>query len=112
MMFQACLHRATCTAIPENIGVVNHVCVSTSSLTVQWALMQAGHALAAAAEGVGLCGVSLFLFLLLPGAYVSLNTDNLAVLGPLKALRVRSSATCQDAKVRERIEHLSRYFHP
>ena len=59
--------------------------------------MQAGHGLAAAAEGVGLGGVSLFLFLLLPGASVSLNIDNLAVLGSLKALKVRSGAVVQDA---------------
>ena len=52
--------------------------------------LQAGHALAAAAEGVGIHAVSFFLLLLLPGAYVTLNTDNLAVLGPSRALNVRS----------------------
>ncbi len=53
-------------------------------------LVQAGHALAAAAEGVGIHAVSFFLLLLLPGAYVTLNTDNLAVLGPSRALNVSS----------------------
>lgn len=54
--------------------------------------MQAGHALAAAAEGVGIHAVSFFMVLLLPGAYVTLNTDNLAVLGPWRALNVRRHA--------------------
>ena len=54
--------------------------------------VQAGHALAAAAEGIGIHAVSFFLLLLLPGAYVTLNTDNLAVLGPSRALNVRSCA--------------------
>ncbi len=63
--------------------------------------LQAGHALAAAAEGVGIHAVSFFLLLLLPGAYVTLNTDNLAILGPSRALNVRSqpfpvSALCSD----------------
>ena len=53
--------------------------------------LQAGHALAAAAEGVGIHAVSFFLLLLLPGAYVTLNTDNLAVLGPSRALNVSSN---------------------
>ena len=66
--------------------------------------MQAGHGLAAAAEGVGLGGVSLFLFLLLPGASVSLNIDNLAELGSLKAVKVRSSAVVWDAQVRKDID--------
>ena len=52
--------------------------------------LQAGHALAAAAEGVGIHAFSFFLLLLLPGAYVTLNTDCLAVLGPSRALNVRS----------------------
>lgn len=51
---------------------------------------QAGHALAAAAEGVGMHHAACFLVLLLPGAYVMLDTDTLAVLGPLRALRVRT----------------------
>ena len=69
--------------------------------------MQAGHGSAAAAEGVGLGGVSLFLFLLLPGASVSLNIDNLAVLGCLKALKVRFGAGVQDAKVQDFFHHHS-----
>ncbi|CAK0736192.1 hypothetical protein CVIRNUC_000706 [Coccomyxa viridis] len=52
------------------------------------AVHEAGHGLAAAAEGVGLGGVSLFLILLLPGASVSLNIDNLAELGSLKAVKI------------------------
>ena len=52
--------------------------------------MQVGHGLAAAAEGVGIHSVSFFLLLVLPGAYVTLNADNLAVLGPLRALNVSS----------------------
>ena len=52
--------------------------------------MQVGHGLAAAAEGVGIHAVSFFLLLVLPGAYVTLNADNLAVLGPLRALNVSS----------------------
>ena len=55
-----------------------------------WLWLQVGHALAAAAEGVGINAVSFFLLLLLPGAYVTLNTDNLAVLGPSRALNVSS----------------------
>ena len=60
----------------------------------QWqgSYMQVGHGLAAAAEGVGIHAVSFFLLLVLPGAYVTLNADNLAVLGPLRALNVSSPA--------------------
>ena len=51
--------------------------------------MQAGHAIAAAAEGVGVHHMALFLVLLLPGAYVALDTETLAVLSPLRELRAR-----------------------
>ena len=50
--------------------------------------LQAGHALAAAAEGVGLRHVAAFTVLLLPGAYVELDTETLAVLSPWRTLRV------------------------
>lgn len=50
--------------------------------------MQAGHALAAAAEGVGMHSAAAFSILLLPGAYVALDTETLAVLNPWRALRV------------------------
>lgn len=51
--------------------------------------VQAGHALAAAAEGVGLHHLAAFTVLLLPGAYVALDTETLQVLSPWRALRVR-----------------------
>ena len=50
--------------------------------------MQAGHALAAASEGVGVHHIAAFSMLLLPGAYVALDADTLAVLGPWRTLRV------------------------
>ncbi len=50
--------------------------------------MQAGHALAAAAEGIGIQHMAVFVILLLPGAYVALDTDTLSVLSPLRTLRV------------------------
>lgn len=50
-------------------------------------VMQAGHALAAASEGVGVHYVAAFSLLLLPGAYVALDGDTLAVLGPWRTLR-------------------------
>ncbi|EIE24169.1 hypothetical protein COCSUDRAFT_41457 [Coccomyxa subellipsoidea C-169] len=49
---------------------------------------EAGHALAAAAEGVGIHHMAVFLVLLLPGAYVALDTDTLTILNPLRSLRV------------------------
>jgi hypothetical protein len=55
--------------------------------------MQAGHALAAAAEGVGVHHIAAFLVLLLPGAYVALDTETLAVLSPLRELRARAPLT-------------------
>lgn len=54
--------------------------------------MQAGHALAAAAEGVGIHHMAVFLVLLLPGAYVALDTDTLTILIPLRSLRVNFSS--------------------
>ena len=54
-------------------------------------LLQAGHALAAASEGVGVQHVAAFTLLLLPGAYVALDTGTLTVLGPWRTLRVRLS---------------------
>ena len=50
--------------------------------------MQAGHALAAASEGVGVQHVGAFTLLLLPGAYVALDSGALAALGPWRTLRV------------------------
>ena len=50
--------------------------------------MQAGHALAAASEGVGVQNVGAFTLLLLPGAYVALDSGALATLGPWRTLRV------------------------
>ena len=49
---------------------------------------QAGHAVAAAAEGVGVQHVGAFTLLLLPGAYVALDSGALATLGPWRTLRV------------------------
>ncbi|CAL8462284.1 g1815 [Coccomyxa elongata] len=49
---------------------------------------EAGHALAAAAEGIGIQHMAVFVILLLPGAYVALDTDTLSVLSPLRTLRV------------------------
>ena len=51
-------------------------------------MMQAGHALAAASEGVGVQNVGAFTLLLLPGAYVALDSGALATLGPWRTLRV------------------------
>ncbi len=51
-------------------------------------MLQAGHALAAASEGVGVHHIAAFSMLLLPGAYVALDADTLAVLGPWRTLRV------------------------
>ena len=49
---------------------------------------QAGHALAAAAEGIGIQHMAAFVIFLLPGAYVALDTDTLSILSPLRTLRV------------------------
>jgi hypothetical protein len=51
-------------------------------------LLQSGHALAAAAEGVTLHHVALFLVLWVPGASVSLDSEGLAALTPWRVLRV------------------------
>ena len=59
-------------------GVCNWVCC-----------LQSGHALAAAAEGVPLQQVAVFLLLGLPGAYVMLDSDALKALTPWRTLRVR-----------------------
>lgn len=50
--------------------------------------MQAGHAFAAAAEGVGIHHVAAFSVLLLPGALIALDTETMAVLSPARTLRV------------------------
>jgi hypothetical protein len=52
-------------------------------------LLQSGHALAAAAEGVTLHHVALFLVLWVPGASVALESEGLAALTPWRVLRVR-----------------------
>ncbi|KAL3136923.1 hypothetical protein ABBQ32_006529 [Trebouxia sp. C0010 RCD-2024] len=52
------------------------------------AIHEAGHALAAASEGVGVQNVGAFTLLLLPGAYVALDSGALATLGPWRTLRV------------------------
>ena len=64
----------------------HHSDCGVSQLCTPW--LQAGHALAAAAEGVGLRHVAAFTVLLLPGAYVELDTETLAVLSPWRTLRV------------------------
>jgi len=46
---------------------------------------------AAASEGVGVQHVGAFTLLLLPGAYVALDSGALATLGPWRTLRVRPS---------------------
>ena len=51
--------------------------------------MQAGHAFAAAAEGVGIHHVAAFSVLLLPGALIALDTETMAVLSPARTLRAR-----------------------
>lgn len=50
--------------------------------------MQAGHAAAAAAEGVPVLHAAAFLLLLLPGAWVALEEGALAALPPWRLLRV------------------------
>lgn len=52
------------------------------------AVLQAGHAAAAAAEGVPLHHAAVFLALLLPGAWVALEEGALAALAPRRLLRV------------------------
>lgn len=47
--------------------------------------------MAAASEGVGVQHVGAFTLLLLPGAYVALDSGALATLGPWRTLRVRPS---------------------
>ena len=72
-----------------------HCCCTVEGLN--WlAAMQAGHALAAASEGIGVQNVGAFTLLLLPGAYVALDSGALATLGPWRTLRVRlaSPAAC------------------
>ena len=51
--------------------------------------MKAVFVRAAASEGVGVQHVAAFTLLLLPGAYVALDTGTLTVLGPWRTLRVR-----------------------
>ena len=51
-------------------------------------VFQAGHALAAASEGVGVQHLGAFTLLLLPGAYVALDAGALAALRPWRTLRV------------------------
>jgi hypothetical protein len=50
--------------------------------------VQAGHALAAASEGVAMHYSAVFLLFLLPGAFVALDSDTLALLSPSRTLRV------------------------
>ena len=49
--------------------------------------LQAGHAFAAAAEGVGIHHVAAFSIVLLPGAFVALDTETMAVLSPARTLK-------------------------
>ena len=62
-------------------------------LAPNFMIEQAGHALAASAEGVGLNHMAAFTLLLLPGAYVALDTETLAVLNPWRTLRVSTRPT-------------------
>eukprot|EP00116_Pleurobrachia_bachei_P001447 sb/3461709/ len=52
---------------------------------------EAGHALAAAREGVSLVGSGLFLFLIYPAAFVELNTSALRRCDPFQRLRITSA---------------------
>ena len=63
-------------------------------LKQSYATLQAGHALAAASEGVGVQQVGAFTLLLLPGAYVTLDSGALATLGPWRTLRVWRNFFC------------------
>jgi hypothetical protein len=57
--------------------------------------MQAGHAAAAAAEGVPVLHAAAFLLLLLPGAWVALEEGALAALPPERLLRVPPISPCR-----------------
>lgn len=57
-------------------------------------VFQAGHALAAASEGVGVQHLGAFTLLLLPGAYVALDSGALAALRPWRTLRVSHTLHC------------------
>lgn len=74
---------------------------------VSLAAAQCGHALAAAAEGVTLHHVALFLVLAMPGAYVALDSEGLAALTPWRVLRVRIAA-CDGGEQSSRARHLAR----
>ena len=65
-----------------------HEAVKTADMLV----LQAGHALAAASEGVGVQHLGAFTLLLMPGAYVALDSGALAALRPWRTLRVSPAA--------------------
>ena len=58
---------------------------------------QAGHALAAATEGVQVTGAGISLLLLLPAAFVELDSDDLAALSRRSALRVAAAGVWHNA---------------
>ncbi|CAK8694143.1 unnamed protein product [Clavelina lepadiformis] len=58
------------------------------AVMVSGILHEAGHAVAATREGVHVNGFGVFLFILYPGAYVDLNTDDISRASPQKQLRI------------------------
>lgn len=75
-------------AVPGLTVPWNHAGYLWLATAASIAIHEAGHALAAASEGVGVQQVGAFTLLLLPGAYVALDSGALATLGPWRTLRV------------------------
>lgn len=93
-------HRAEIVLLDDSASLSRHVLDRSKTQRCPWCT-QAGHALAAASEGVGVQNVGAFTLLLLPGAYVALDSGALATLGPWRTLRVCpcfAAASCVPVK--------------
>lgn len=66
----------------------NHIFYYLFTLTLAGAIHEIGHALAAVREQVRVNGFGMFFMVLYPGAYVDLYTEHLAVISPMRQLRI------------------------
>ncbi|KAL4444603.1 hypothetical protein ABPG77_002420 [Micractinium sp. CCAP 211/92] len=84
-------------ALPGVTLPASHALPLWLALAVSLAAHEAGHALAAAAEGVRVSGAGLSLLLLLPAAFVELDSADLAALSRASMLRVATAGVWHNA---------------
>ncbi|RUP50327.1 hypothetical protein BC936DRAFT_139614, partial [Jimgerdemannia flammicorona] len=74
--------------IPGVTLPISHIGYYLLALLVSGVFHEAGHAIAAAREGIPINNAGIFLYILYPGAFVDIPSRTLALLPPLRQLRV------------------------